>query len=388
MTRNHPAGSRINNMARNKPRIVARSLVVTLTSVALVVVPLLAVTVAFGTGSSAAVASTAQSVLYRYWSYWTASASTWSFASVGASHRVVDGSVEGWRFGIQGQGSLLLSPRAEPSFAALCGGTAAPVGGIRVAVYVDYGLASSAPAGQAPPAGSTGTCAVLATSPFTGYAALASVTGLPRTDNGLVCAISGYPSGECAPIVPAPGSGSPSPTATIGASPSIQPTVPHASSSPTWSTSSASTGTAAAPPTSADGQGPGSGAASSSTGSTVVSGTTALTSETTPASRPPSSSTVNSSATAQSNTLGSTLRGSGPAGNELSGIVPAGSRASSSSSGASSSSSELAAPPLPPPTGGSPLGLLAGALLLVAGAVGVIISRKRFPGTGPRRAHG
>ena len=68
----------------------------------------------------------------------------------------------------------------------------------RVAVVVDAGLPEEAPPGQTPP--EPVTQCVTADEDATGYAVLRSFADV-RTEGGLVCGISGYPEGECAPVV-------------------------------------------------------------------------------------------------------------------------------------------------------------------------------------------
>lgn len=148
-----------------------------------------------GLGAGAAHAETG----YRYWSFWTVDANTWTYAQLGpASTTVADGDVHGWRFAISiSDGSLAPAPRTEPAqaFTAICGDTPQQAGSARVAVVLDAGTPEAAPTGQVPPT-PRGACAVVADG-STGATALSSVAEL-RVESGFVCGVDGYPQGECA----------------------------------------------------------------------------------------------------------------------------------------------------------------------------------------------
>lgn len=151
----------------------------------------------------------AQATAYRYWTYWDGSGSTWVYSSVGPASTVPqDGTVQGWRFavtqGVRGQGEQPRIGVAE-AFGQFCAASPAPSGMKRVAVVFDFGVVADAPEGQTPPA-AQGTC-VIAPQAATGARILSQAATI-RTDRGLVCAIGGYPAGECAPAISAP---SPSP---------------------------------------------------------------------------------------------------------------------------------------------------------------------------------
>ncbi len=145
-------------------------------------------------------AAPAQAAAYRYWTYWQGAASGWTFATAGPATTVpADGSVEGWRFAVTTQaGRPGDRPGTAPDFATICGTATARAGSKRVALVVDPGPASIAPAGQSPATPLT-TC-VVAPAEATGYQVLRSMTTV-RTDAGLICGISGYPVDECAPVV-------------------------------------------------------------------------------------------------------------------------------------------------------------------------------------------
>lgn len=147
----------------------------------------------------AAEASTA----YRYWSYWTAEtgATSWQYATEGSgTHVPADGAVEGWRFGIAGD-QTRIQPGALADFASICAGVDVPTDGKRVAVVIDPGSELEAPAGEVP--GSLLTECVVAAAKDTGLQILQTIVDV-RMDAGFVCAIAGYPSRECAPLVELP----------------------------------------------------------------------------------------------------------------------------------------------------------------------------------------
>ncbi len=99
--------------------------------------------------------------VYVYWSFWTSQDSTWVSSSEGpANTRPTDGSVQGWRYGPGPEPSGSQTPRAAPDFQAACAGTPSGDGFARVAVFVDFGPASIAPAGSRPP-GPVAGCASL-----------------------------------------------------------------------------------------------------------------------------------------------------------------------------------------------------------------------------------
>jgi len=149
----------------------------------------------FGLGAGVAHAETG----YRYWSFWTADANSWTYAQVGPASTVVsDGDVHGWRFAVStSDGSLAPAPRTDPAqaFTVACGATPEQPGSARVAVVLDPGTEATAPAGQQPPK-ARGACAVVADG-STGATVLSSIAEL-RVEAGFVCGIDGYPQGECA----------------------------------------------------------------------------------------------------------------------------------------------------------------------------------------------
>ncbi len=169
----------------------------------LLVLPVLAVPVPATAG-----AGDAGTPAVRYWSYFWGqpSGAGWQYAPTGADHEVADGDVLGWRYvtaATQEPSEPLGSrpPRASASFVSTCP-TPAPTGMVRVALVLDHGDLADAPAQQRPPAGVAAQCVVLPASPTpTGADVVATVASLDRSPVGLVCAIGGYPVGECAPTV-------------------------------------------------------------------------------------------------------------------------------------------------------------------------------------------
>ncbi|MFM7211093.1 MAG: SCO2322 family protein, partial [Actinomycetota bacterium] len=84
----------------------------------------------------------AASEYYRYWSYWVIADGGWVMADTGPSDQTpADGTVEGWRFSVNGISSTDL-PRYSPDFATVCADTPAQDGRKRVALIVDPGEAS------------------------------------------------------------------------------------------------------------------------------------------------------------------------------------------------------------------------------------------------------
>lgn len=144
-----------------------------------------------------ALAAPASATAYRYWSYWQGAEGTWTGALTGpGEHVIVDRDVQGWRFAISTE-SVTRSPDNDPDFAALCPDldAAAPAEGqLRAAVVIDSGFAADAPEGQSPPADVVACVSVPEGS--TGNQALAAAATV-ADEGGLVCAINGYPEGEC-----------------------------------------------------------------------------------------------------------------------------------------------------------------------------------------------
>lgn len=150
----------------------------------------------------ALLAAPAQAAAYRYWTYWQSAPGdpTWAFSNQGAGTTVPpDGAIEAWSFAISTESAARdAAPGMAPDFAAICSGTQSTEGSKRVALVIDPGPAGIAPEGEEPfePV----TECVVADVDATGYEIMRSVVQV-RTDNGLVCALDGYPATECAPIL-------------------------------------------------------------------------------------------------------------------------------------------------------------------------------------------
>ena len=147
-------------------------------------------------------AAPAQAAAYRYWTYWQSAPglSAWVFSTQGAGTAVPsDGAVEGWRFAISTEtASADAAPRTSADFDTICAGVAFEPGAKRVAVLIDPGPAAIAPQGDQP-FSPLAQC-VIADTDATGYEILRTVVEV-RTEDGLVCALGGYPARECAPIL-------------------------------------------------------------------------------------------------------------------------------------------------------------------------------------------
>lgn len=156
---------------------------------------------------------------YRYWSYWNADAGAWQYAKFGpAMTKAKDGGVDGWRYGV---GTLRSStpPSIAPDFNAICGNTVAGTDQVRVAVVIDFGTGTDAPAPRS-------ACAVVAAG-LTRASALTAVAPL-RLNQGFVCGIDNYPQTGCSENAAAPTT---TPTATPtarSAATSAKPTTPEA----------------------------------------------------------------------------------------------------------------------------------------------------------------
>jgi hypothetical protein len=153
----------------------------------------------------------AQATGYRYWSFWTRTATHWTYATQGPStDRPSDGDVQGFRFSVSEDSSDAATPRGTADFATICAKTPARDGRKRVALLIDFGTRADAPSGETPPPTRTA-CAQVSPDATTAEA-LATVAKPLRYDtNALLCAIAGYPEKGCGEQVAA---GKKSPTAT------------------------------------------------------------------------------------------------------------------------------------------------------------------------------
>nr|WP_245978885.1 SCO2322 family protein [Streptomyces diacarni] len=137
---------------------------------------------------------------YRYWSFWQRDGSdSWAYATEGpATQRPDDGDTLGFRFALSEDSQQAAKPRGTTTFAAACEKTEPEDGSKRVAVRIDFGTRTDAPASEpeAPPAPRT-RCALV---PEKASAAevLAEVASPLRYGSGsLLCAIDHYPAKGC-----------------------------------------------------------------------------------------------------------------------------------------------------------------------------------------------
>ncbi|WP_274595132.1 SCO2322 family protein, partial [Streptomyces sp. E2N166] len=121
-------------------------------------------------------AGQAQAAGYRYWSFWDRDGDRWVYATQGPSLvRPSDGDVQGFRFAVSENSDDAAQPRGAADFASICAKTPAEDGSKRVALVLDFGTASDAPAGETPPAARTA-CARVSPDATTADA-LAAVAG-------------------------------------------------------------------------------------------------------------------------------------------------------------------------------------------------------------------
>jgi hypothetical protein len=137
----------------------------------------------------------AQAASYRYWGYFHLTKGAWAFAQTGAAQNTpANGAVEGWRFAVADESSIR-APRATPTFAALCTGTAAKVGTKRVALVIDFGRPADSADGVTPPAPKASCVTVPAKA--TGADILVAGGATLRVSKALDCAIDGWPATGC-----------------------------------------------------------------------------------------------------------------------------------------------------------------------------------------------
>jgi len=141
-------------------------------------------------------AQVAHAANYQYWHYYQVVDSTWAFYQVGPDKSAPkDGAIEGWRWAVDdGTGATPRTPRALPTFAAVCDTTPAEAGKKRVAVVLDYGRPADGDGKTTPPQ-PRAKCASVATA-ATGAEVLAAVAEV-RTGGGLVCGLDSYPASGC-----------------------------------------------------------------------------------------------------------------------------------------------------------------------------------------------
>jgi len=145
------------------------------------------------------VAAPAQAAAYRYWGYFHLTKGAWAFAQTGPAQAVpADGSVDGWRFAVADESSVR-TPRATPTFDALCAGTAVKADAKRVGLVIDYGRPADGADAVTPPAPRS-TC-VSVPPKATGSDVLVAAGAALRLDKALTCAIDGWPKVGCGEAV-------------------------------------------------------------------------------------------------------------------------------------------------------------------------------------------
>lgn len=145
------------------------------------------------------VAAPAQAGAYRYWGYFHLTNGAWAFAQTGPAQVIpADGTVDGWRFAVADESSVR-TPRATPTFEALCAGTAIKAGTKRVGLVIDYGRPADGSNGTAPPA-ALATCVSVAAK-ATGADVLVAAGTTLRLDKLLTCGINGWPATGCGEAV-------------------------------------------------------------------------------------------------------------------------------------------------------------------------------------------
>lgn len=149
-------------------------------------------------------ASSAAEKGWRYWGYSQTApgATTWSAAMTGPTVVMADGAVEGWLFTFSGGSIQAAQSRVKPSFAKICGKTAAIEGSKRVALVVDFGKRVLTPKGEK--VQKTITTCVNAAKEATGFDVLAAVVKVRTSAGGFVCAFNGYPAKECGAEISTP----------------------------------------------------------------------------------------------------------------------------------------------------------------------------------------
>ncbi|MFI1888316.1 SCO2322 family protein [Streptomyces jumonjinensis] len=160
--------------------------------------PLLALAVALGAVLLTLLgAAPAQAAGYRYWSFWQGDGTRWVYATEGpATARPEDGSVQGFRFSVSEDSADSARPRRAPDFTAVCGTTPAKPGEKRIALVIDPGTRTDAPAGEKPPKARTA-CARVPSAATAADALATAAKPLRYNGQALLCAISGYPAAGC-----------------------------------------------------------------------------------------------------------------------------------------------------------------------------------------------
>ncbi|MGL5858094.1 MAG: SCO2322 family protein [Angustibacter sp.] len=154
----------------------------------------LVIGVLIGLAGGVAWPASAQATAYRFWGYFQLSGNDWSFAQKGADQlRPKDGTVEGWRFAVAEENSTR-TPRVTTTFEQLCRSTPPANDRKRIGLVVDFGRPADAESGQPPQP--IGRCVSVPTT-ATGSDVLAAADLRLRVENGLTCAIQGWPATGC-----------------------------------------------------------------------------------------------------------------------------------------------------------------------------------------------
>ncbi|WP_109508714.1 SCO2322 family protein [Nocardioides speluncae] len=144
----------------------------------------------------------ARADIYRYWTYFQVTDGEFVTSTKGVGATVpADGSIEAYRFAAPADFTKPNLPRAdlgELTFDTICEHVDAADGKKRVAVIIDYGVPEDAEGGAEPPA-PTAACAQ-ADEKATGLQVLSAVAKT-RAEEGLLCAIEGYPAAGCSVLV-------------------------------------------------------------------------------------------------------------------------------------------------------------------------------------------
>jgi len=145
------------------------------------------------------VVAPAQAAAYRYWGYFHLAKGAWAFSQTGPAQAIpADGTVDGWRFAVADESSIR-TPRATPTFEALCAGTAIKTGSKRVGLVIDFGRPADSADGATPPVAQA-TCVTVPTK-ATGSDVLVAGGATLRLDKAMTCAIDGWPATGCGEAV-------------------------------------------------------------------------------------------------------------------------------------------------------------------------------------------
>ena len=142
---------------------------------------------------------------WRYWGYFQAApgANSWNYALTGpAGSMPKDGATEGWKYSFSSNTVDTGSPTLKPNFKALCAGTPAQSGMIRVAVVVEFGLRAIAPKGET--VQPTIRKCVSVKSGTNGLEILNKVVPVRTSADGFVCGLNNYPAKECSTEIATP----------------------------------------------------------------------------------------------------------------------------------------------------------------------------------------